>query len=97
MVFHLAQIVRLLPIRQPGQLELEVRLSVADEAELEGAVRRGDAPHGLEAERFVIEAKGALQIEDVEIEMIECEHAFTPVLSVLCEIRLPFADSKIIQ
>ena len=70
--FVLAEVVGLLAVVEPGELELVRRLTAVgevDEREI-----RGVQPAGfLEAERLLVEFQAALEVEDIEVVMCEPE------------------------
>ena len=74
--FALPQVVGFLPIPQPGQLQTEGRAGlVPQEDQLEGAVPGLLFPHGGEIQRLLVEGETALQVQNVEVEVIEGCHA----------------------
>ena len=73
-IFELAEIIGLGAVAQPGELQLEIGLAVAEVDELERPVGREFLPHRLQTERLLVKCKAFFQIEDVEIEVIEGKH-----------------------
>ena len=70
--FALAQVVLLGMVPQPGQLQTEVRLAVAqiddDKAAVSGFLPR---PHRLQAQGLLVKRQGLVQIGHVKIKMVE--------------------------
>ena len=66
-----AQLVGTLLVAQPGELEVEVALAVAQEDQLEGAVLGLLASFFMQAERTAVEVDAALEVGYVDVEMVE--------------------------
>ena len=70
----LTEVVGLSVIAQPCQLKAESGRAVAEEDDLIAAVRRVLFAHRLKAECVLIEFQAAVEVEDIEIEVVEFEH-----------------------
>ena len=79
--FVLAEVIGLLAVVEPGELELVRRLSAVREVD-ECEIRGVQAVRFLEAERFFVEFQAALEVEDVEVVMCETEFHLTYLQSL---------------
>ena len=70
----LSQVVGLVPVLQPGQLQLELRQAVPQVDQFERAVGGLLLPHRLQAQCLLVEGQALVQIQDVEIEVVEFDH-----------------------
>lgn len=75
--FALSQIVLLGMISQCCQLQAERRLSVSQEHNDKAAVLRFLAPDLLQSQSLLIKADGSVQIRNIEIKMVKCQHKIT--------------------
>ena len=76
----LPQVIGLLPVPQPGELQLKVRAPVPQVHQPEGAVGGGFLPHRLQAQGLPVKSQALVQIEDVEIEVVELDHGTVSLL-----------------
>ncbi len=67
----LAEVIGLGAVLEVSELQTEARGVVAEEGE--GEVRAVVDLDRLETEGFLIELEGAVQVLDVEVEVVECE------------------------
>lgn len=72
----LAQVVGLLAVPQPGQLQLKLGEAVPQVHQTEGAVLGVLHPYGLQAQGFFVEVQALVQIQDIKIEVVEFDHMF---------------------
>ena len=70
----LTEVVGLSVIAQPCQLKAEGGRTVAEEDDLIAAVRRVLFAHRLKTECVLVELQTAVEVEDIEIEVVEFEH-----------------------
>ena len=78
----LAKVVRLGPVLEPCELQIEIAYAVTQKYQLESVVLLGT--DGLETQRLVIELKAAFQIQNVEIEVYKFEHWLASLQIFLC-------------
>ena len=74
MELTLAQVVGLLAVPQPGQLQLKLGEAVPQVHQTEGAVLGILHPHRLQAQGLFIEVQALVQIQDIEVEVVEFDH-----------------------
>ena len=74
MELALSQVVLLGMIPQPGQLQAEIRLAVAQIDNGKPAVGRILPAHRLQIQGILVEFQGLVQIRHIEVKMIECQH-----------------------
>ena len=99
MELALAQIVGLGVIAEPGQLQAEIRLSVAQIDKEEAPVlRRLSLSHGSEVQSVLIKLKRLFQIRYVEVKMIECQQISSPLAFSISKFspigKQPFGKSS---
>ena len=70
----LAQVVGLLAVPQPGQLQLKLGETVPQVHQTEGAVLGVLHPHRLQTQGLFIEVQALVQIQDIEVEVVEFDH-----------------------
>ena len=75
----LSQVIGLFPVSQPGELQGKVALPVPQENQLVAAVGGIFLPYRLKAQGLIVKLDAALQIYDIEIEVVESEHYNPPV------------------
>lgn len=79
MEFIVPQVVRFLPVPEPGQFQPVLRLPISQIGQDKGAVRSFVLSHNLETQSFFIKGDTFLQIKYVEIVVIKRKfHGFSP-------------------